>query len=518
MLILGIKNHSKLFIAIKSKGNFNNYSKNQKIYNRIKKLAIINHDNYFKTHPDCLNENMSPELHYIYYGFKDEVETKKYYVNHLFNLDFYKNAYLKDSNQDPLFHYVLNGFFKQFLINPLDYNYINTLEIPLQDQYDNQLSEKINENIANFNYITDKKITIPYLLSNNKFKTNKIRVGVFTNDPFENLAPCPYIRIHEPLKELSKSNKYIFFMYGMDSFTMMDLNQILKEKQFDIIIVQRILPFLDLLLKKAKKNNIKIIYETDDDLLGVEKNSPSFDYVDRVRGEITNFIDNADIVTVTTPALASKISNKNVKVIRNYLVKGMNVKKSIKKESKIKLGYYGTLTHSKDLFLIKDVILELKERMLNKYDIEFDFEIIGGFNEEDNVSEGWYKSIELPKDSMNFKKFIKWLQNTVDWDIGVVPLENSEFNKGKSELKYIELTAMGIPGVFSDVEVYNSVVNDGYNGLLANSKDQWIDKLELLILDKTLRDKIHKNAKKDILDNYILENRVKQWDNILSNI
>lgn len=515
---MGIKNHSNLFLAIKSKGNLNNYSKNKKIHNRIKKLAIISHKNYFNIHPDCLEEKMAPEIHYIYYGVNDDIETKKQYINPLFDLDFYKNMYLNDCGDDPLIHFVLKGFFKELLINSLDCNYIDTLEIPLSEQYNNHLFTKINDDINNFNYITDKKITIPYLLSDKKFKLDKIKVGVFTNDPFENLAPCPYIRIHEPLKELSKSNKYTFFMYGMDSFNMMDLNQILKERQFDIIIVQRILPFLDLLLEKAKNHGIKIIYETDDDLLGVEKNSPSFEYVDRVRKEITDFINNANLITVTTPILASKIQNNNVEVIRNYLVEDIKVKQSIKNEGKIKLGYYGTLTHSKDLFLIKDVIIELKKRMLDKHGIDFDFEIIGGFNAKDNLNENWYNSIELPEDNMNFKKFIKWLQNTVNWDIGVVPLENSDFNKGKSELKYIELTAMGIPGVYSDVEVYNSVIKDGYNGLLANSKDQWIDKLELLILNKNIRKNIHKNAKKNILSNYRLKDRVKQWDNILSTV
>ena len=515
---MGIKNHSKLFIAIKSKGNIFNYSKNKKAYKRIKNLELIDSNTYINSHPDCVKEKISVELHYIYYGINDNLETKKSYVNPLFDLEYYKNFYLNKSSEDPLIHFVLDGVFKEDYINHLDRNYVDKLDVPLSEQYYKNLNLTIQRDIDEFNYLPDKKTTIPYLMSDVKFKTSKIRVGVFINDPFKNLAPCPYIRIHEPLKKLSESGKYLFFMYGMDSYGMVDINQILKEKQFDIIIVQRILPFLDLLLKKAKKHDIKIIYETDDDLLGVEENSPSFEYVDRVRGEIVNFIDNSDVITVTTPLLASKFPNKHVEIIRNYLVNDFDLKNSIKTSGKIKLGYYGTLTHSKDLFLIKDVIIELKKRMLDKHGIDFEFEVIGGFNSEDNIDEDWYTSIDLPEDSMNFKKFIKWLQETVNWDIGVVPLEDSEFNKGKSELKYIELTAMGIPGIYSDMEVYNSVIKDGVNGLLASSKEGWLDKLELLILDNELRRKLHKNAKEDVLANYLLKDRVKKWDYILSNI
>ena len=89
-------------------------------------------------------------------------------------------------------------------------------------------------------------------------------------------------------------------MYGMDSYVMMDIDNILRSKPFDIVVVQRILPFLDLLLARCKSMVLKLFYETDDDLLGVEKQSFFLIYVDSVRSQITNFIDNADAVTVTT--------------------------------------------------------------------------------------------------------------------------------------------------------------------------------------------------------------------------
>ncbi len=81
----------------------------------------------------------------------------------------------------------------------------------------------------------------------------------------------------------------------------------------------------------AKKHGIKVVYETDDDLLGVEKNSPSFEYVDSVRSQITNFIDNADAVTVTTPNLASKFDSDKTMIIHNYYVNTVfDVKKILK--------------------------------------------------------------------------------------------------------------------------------------------------------------------------------------------
>lgn len=503
---MGLKQHSNLFLATKSKGNLSKYRENKKAFERIKSLGLINHQKYLELHPDCKNEELEVELHYIYYGFKDK---EKPYISPLFDSNFYKNSYECD---DPIIDYVLNGFFKENLINPLDDVYIDTLEENIETQFYKHQNSKIQLDIDNFNLIRDKKTTIPYIESNKTFENSKIRVGVFIKDPVYELAPCPYIRIYNPLKELAKSDKYTFFFYGTGEFPLMDLDNILKEKQFDIIVVQRILPFLDILLKRAKEHNIKIVYETDDDMLGVEENSPSFSYVEKYRNSTEEFIENADVVTVSTPTLAAKFPDNNVKIIRNYLVDFLTIKNNISDNKKIKLGYYGTLTHSKDIVLLKNVIKKLKE----SYD--FDFEIVGGFNQEDYIEDDWYNLVPLPDNPDDFENFMKWLYDYVDWDIGLVPLEDSNFNSCKSELKFIELTAMGIPGIYSDINVYSSVVEDGYNGLLANGEKEWFLKIETLINNKKLRETLQKNAAKTVANNYLLEDRVKQWDNILFNL
>jgi len=113
---------------------------------------------------------------------------------------------------------------------------------------------------------------------------------------------------------------------------------------------------------------------------------------------------------------------------------------------------------------------------------------------------------------------MKWLDNTVDWDIGIAPLENTDFNKGKSELKYIEYSALGIPVVCTDIEPYNTVIKDGVTGFLANDKESWYEKLKNLILDENLRENIVSNSQKDILENYSIEDRIKQWEKILLNL
>ncbi|WP_296807372.1 glycosyltransferase [uncultured Methanobrevibacter sp.] len=500
-----IKKNPKAYIAFKSKGNPQKISKYQDAYSRIKSLAIIDENKYLEVHNN-LND-LDYILHYLYYGINDSLEVQQYYTSDIFNLEFYKNTYGADN---PILDYVLEGFYKKNQVNILDNNYINTLEMDLYNQYFSNEKSTVENIVSNSYYIRDKRTLIPYIQRENPIELDTIRVGVFTNDPFENLAPCPYIRLHALFSKLSESKKFTFFMYGMDSFVMMDIDNILRCKLFDVVVVQRILPFLDVLRKKCNKYGIKLVYETDDDLLGVEPNSPSYEYVNRVSDSIKNFIDASEVITVTTPTLASKFDENKTVIISNYYVDSVfDIKEDIKTEGKLKLGYYGTLTHSKDLFLIKNVILKLKE----KYD--FDFEVIGGFNASDNVDESWFKTVELPPDNMNFEKFMGWLSKTIDWDIALVPLEDSPFNQCKSELKFIELAVLGLPGVYSDMCVYNNVVTDGIDGFLAANDDEWIKKIEMLILDNDLRKNMRNNALNKVLRDYLIEDRIRIWEKIL---
>lgn len=503
---MSLKSNTFLYIFLKSKGNPKRFRKNKKIHGAINNLSIINSKKYLEIHKDCLDEHMDVAAHYLYYGYRDDIEIKKRYINSLFDLDYYKNSYSCD---DPILDYVTDGFGKKNKINRFDKCYIKNLEEPLEMQFYENLDEK---------YITNKDLLVPYIQSSYEFKSDNQRVGLFIKDYSQEISACPYIRIHDIFRELSKSNGYKFFLYGMDSYKEMDLDNILEKKQFDVIVVQRILPFLDTLLEKAKKHNIKVIYETDDDLLNVEENSPSFDYINKYKQSLMDLIGYSQTITVTTEFLASKFNNKRVKIIRNYLTSPIEIAEDINHNERIKIGYYGTLTHTKDLFLIKDVIIDLKKLMKERYNIEFDFEIIGGFNQEDNIVEDWYNEIKLPEFCEDYEKFMKWLQKNANWDMAIVPLEDSKFNNSKSELKFIELTAMGIPGVYSDVPAYNSVVIDSKNGFLASSKEDWIKKLELLILDEKLRLDIRNNALNLVLKNYNISDRVKQWDKILASI
>jgi glycosyltransferase involved in cell wall biosynthesis len=68
-----------------------------------------------------------------------------------------------------------------------------------------------------------------------------------------------------------------------------------------------------------------------------------------------------------------------------------------------------------------------------------------------------------------------------------MPLVQDPWSEGKCGLKILQYFGVGIPAVCTPVGVNKDVVREGFNGYFANSPEQWIEKLSLLIEDQEKR-------------------------------
>ncbi len=487
------------------------------IYETIKKFGIFNEAEYLKLHGGVRNAI----LHFIEEGSKtDSIDDKLKYIDSIFDLYYYISSHKISSNEDPLIHYITKGFDEKLAINRNYPPFVAVLHENLHKQLDTFVTKRINEKLASETYITDAKTLIDYIHTTHEFKTDTIKVGVFLEDNFDNMNACPFIRIHSLFKELSGSGDYHFFIYGQEILPLIDVNQIIKSKIFDVIVIQRVNPYSTPIIKKAKQHGIKLVYEADDDFLDINPSNPSFNYIHGNLVNIKKLVGAADKIVVSTPELKKRFDKlslaSDVEIIRNYYLDNVLPLKpfSYTGDSYVKIGYFGTMTHNNDLELIHNVILRLKD-IFSKKAIQVDFEVIGASIDE-NID--WFSVKKLPYYPMSMATFMKWIANEANWDIGIIPLVNTEFNKCKSELKYIEFTALGVPVVASDVDIYKNTIEDGVTGFLANNEDEWVDKLSILIENPTLRNGMLNNARADILKNYDLRDRAKQWDEIFKSL
>jgi len=101
-------------------------------------------------------------------------------------------------------------------------------------------------------------------------------------------------------------------------------------------------------------------------------------------------------------------------------------------------------------------------------------------------------------------------------DIGLFPVaEDSKFNRAKSPTKLFEYMSMAKPSVSSMVGEAAEVIQDGYSGLLAKNKEEFIEKMGLLVESQTLRQEIGNKARQKVEKNYSLRVLGKQLAEVL---
>lgn len=74
-----------------------------------------------------------------------------------------------------------------------------------------------------------------------------------------------------------------------------------------------------------------------------------------------------------------------------------------------------------------------------------------------------------------------------DMDIGIMPLSMDEWSAGKSGCKMLQYMGVAVPVVVSPVGINAAIVQDGENGFLAITEEEWVEKLSRLIEDSQLR-------------------------------
>lgn len=112
--------------------------------------------------------------------------------------------------------------------------------------------------------------------------------------------------------------------------------------------------------------------------------------------------------------------------------------------------------------------------------------------------------IEIPGVETLFRRWssAREVQDLADIDLGIMPLPDDEWSRGKCGLKALQYMALGVPAVVSPVGVNTEIVEDGVNGFTPSTDRRWIERLSLLVERPELRERLGAEARKTVESRY----------------
>ncbi len=290
----------------------------------------------------------------------------------------------------------------------------------------------------------------------------------------------------------------------------------------DLVVIQRDFPrhssAYEEIIARAHNEGKPVVYEIDDLLLELPKDHPDKldHYYTNALFPMVQAIVEADAVTASTPQLCTYLRsfNPNTWLLPNYLNDRVWAFRNPPEDAghfPVVVGYMGTYTHLPDL---EWVVLPLKS-ILHRYGDKVVFRLWGGKPPAD-LSD--YPNVEwTPLRLENYTEFATYFSKQ-ECDLVIAPLRDNLFNRCKSPLKFLEYGALCLPGVFSRVVPYESIVDHGKNGFLASTLDEWEEYLVELIESSSLRHQVGIEAQRTVRKNWLLSQHAQEWKRVYQKI
>jgi glycosyltransferase involved in cell wall biosynthesis len=330
-----------------------------------------------------------------------------------------------------------------------------------------------------------------------------VNIALFTLDNPD--FPSTMIRLLEPIRAL---HPRMTLYNGMQM-----VQQRMALDAIDLFLIQRSFPRPRLLplCEQLRRSGKPIVYETDDLLQRVPAHHNKPDYNDALATNIEWLARAADAVTVSTDFLAQHYAGigKRVVVLPNALSPRLwsdaLLQSPPRDPARVRLGLVGSKNHDRDFALLLPVLGDVL-RQYPHVDCVFYGAVPEGM--------GGNERIQLVPPNYLYEQHPQRLASLAI-DIALVPLVPDEFNRAKSNIKFLEYGFLGIPGLYADLEPYRETVRHGTNGFLCGtSPAAWREALAALIDSAELRCQIGQEARRTVLDGYMLPAHVQKWEQV----
>lgn len=308
---------------------------------------------------------------------------------------------------------------------------------------------------------------------------------------------------------LSKKEDKIFYgsgnairkiIIGVKSF-LKRFRDTLRANRYDYIYVYRDAFFFGTFFERMlSKKKPQLIFDFDDSIWLMDKN-PNQGIFNRLKNpeKVSTLISISDRVVVGNKYLEKYALqfNEHVSIIPSTIDFDTYLGINRKEKDKICIGWTGSFSTIKHFETVVPALKKVKDQFKHKVY----FKLIGDSSYQN-------KSLDL--------KGEKWrseteAQDLSELDIGLMPLPNDEWSQGKCAMKGLQYMALEIPTIMSPVGVNSDIIQDGVNGFLASTTEDWVEKISLLIENEELREKMGKAGRKTVENDFSVEASKDKW-------
>lgn len=319
------------------------------------------------------------------------------------------------------------------------------------------------------------------------------RTRVFQYLPYLKAESIQY-RVLIANKQKYYGGKYIFIISGTLYHAFIVLKFLFYCFFYEVIFVQKVL-LPKPLIKIFKLLKKKIVFDFDDAIYSIQDTITDPAVLKRSQinnNRFNNIIFLSDLVILENDYNKEYVGkfNKKIIMITGPIDTERYLPSSRQRNSKrVVIGWIGSPTNMNYLKLIFPVL----DKISQKYPEVF-FKFIGAAPV--NLSCDRFLQVDW-----NIKTEVTELQ---EFDIGIMPLVDEEWSRGKGAYKLLQYMSIGIPSVASLVGINSELIKNDINGYLCSTDKEWYDKLCFLIENPELRKLMGQKAREIVEEKYSL--------------
>jgi glycosyltransferase involved in cell wall biosynthesis len=300
--------------------------------------------------------------------------------------------------------------------------------------------------------------------------------------------------------------------------------------RYDAVIIERLwrggvtLPLVEELVAAIRKTGARIIYAQDDNMFDLREGMAGQEWLTEKYLSIMSYLQSQSVgILVSTERLKARLSpyHPRIVVVPNALDERLIASSPARRssgEGRLVVGYMGTRSHDEDVQMILPALEAAHERFGDRLEIQ----LVGALAREEETRATFgrlpIRVVSPSRHDADYPLFFSWFTGTIRWDVGLAPLRDNAYNACKSDIKWLDYTAIGAAGLYSRLPPY-STVEDGETGSLAdNTPEVWRDGLVRLLGDSALRAKMVRQARARLFTTRTLRHCAHRWADALDEL